>query len=229
MTTANEPRLGSWLGALSYVRVSILGTMLTNEVWSVNPVFDPTGEFPGGVNQVALDAAATAIANRTIPTQLRAFMSTSAARTGARVEVRDDVTDALIGISTQSISGSGAGSGTLNLPPQSALVLSLRTDTPGGSGRGRLYWPCLAATLDTNARLSTTIMNTFVADMKSYLAGMRSDLAAAFPTIGFDLAVRSKATHSTPHVVRIQGGNVLDTQRRRRDSIPEAYSTLTFP
>lgn len=214
---------------MSYVRVSILGTFGTEEVWSINPVFDPTGEFPGGVNQTALDSAAQAIADLTLPSQMRNTMSASCTRVGARVEVRDDGTDGLIGISVQSSAVPTAGSGSVTLPPQSAIVTSLRTNTPGASGRGRLYWPLLAATLTSTGRLSVPTNANVLLDMKTYLTGMRSALAAAFPTIGFDLAVRSKTTKTTPHVVRIQMGNVIDTQRRRRDSLTESYTSLTFP
>jgi len=214
---------------MSYVRVSITGTMLGSEVWSINPVFDPTGEFGSTVSQTALDAAALAIANRAIPTELRNHMSAQVARTGARVEVRDDGNDSLIGISTQASATPVVGLTAVAMPAQSALVLSLRTDTPGGSGRGRLYWPCLVGPLDSTGRISTANVGLFVADFKTYLTGIISDLATAFPSIGFNLAVRSKTTHTTPHVVRIQAGNVVDTQRRRRDTLPESYSTVTFP
>jgi hypothetical protein len=214
---------------LSYCRVSILGTFASEEVWSINPVFDPTLEFPGGVDQANLDAACLAIANRTVPATLREALSTSASRTGARIEVRDDVTDNLIGISVQGSTTPQPGTGTLKMPPQSAIVLSVRTNTPGGSGRGRLYWPAGGAVLSSTGRITAPTTATFVADFKSYLLGMRSDLATAFPTIGFDLAVRSKTTHTTPHAVRIQAGNIVDTQRRRRDNLPEAYSALAFP
>lgn len=214
---------------MSYCRVSILGTMLTSENWSINPTFDPTAEFPGGVNQVNLDAATTLIANRTIPASLRELMSPQAARTGARVEVRNDADDTLIGISTINSTVAQAGTGSIRMPAQSALVVSVRTDTPGGSGRGRLYWPGLGGTIDTTARLSSPLTSTVLNDMKTYLLGIRSDLAASFPTIGFDLAVRSRTTHTTPHAVRLQVGSVIDTQRRRRDALPESYVTTTFP
>jgi len=214
---------------LSYVRVSILGTLPGGEVWSVNPVYDPTLEFPGGVDQTALDAAALAIANRSIPANLRLLMSTAATRTAARVEVRDDADDHLIGTSLQGSATPQAGSAAIRLPFQAACVLSIRTNTPGGSGRGRFYWPALAATVDTNGKMGAPTNAAAVADFKAYLLGIRSDLATAFPTIGFDLAVRSKTTHTTPHAVRVQVGDVLDTQRRRRDALPEGYSSLTFP
>jgi len=214
---------------MSYVRVSILGTFSTEEVWSINPVYDPTAEFGSTVDQSALDAATLAIANRTIPTALRTTMSASASRTGARVEVRADADDSLIGISIQASAAAQAGTGTLIQAPQTALVTSVRTNTPGGSGRGRLYWPAMGCALSTTGRLATPSNATFIADMKLYLLGIRTDLATAFPLIGFDLAVRSKTTHTTPHAVRIQAGNVLDTQRRRRDTLPENYAQVTFP
>jgi len=221
--------MGQEANDMSYVRVSILGSMFTTEVWSINPVFDPTLEFPGGVNQAALDSAALAIANRTVPAQMRNLLTTAASRTGARVEVRDDVTDNLIAISTQASGTPSPGVGTPAMPAQTAVVLSIRTDTPGGSGRGRLYWPAIGGSISAAGRQSAANTLLFINDMKSYLLGIRSDLAAAFPTIGFDLAVRSKTTHTTPHAVRVQGGDVFDTQRRRRDTLPESYQSVTFP
>jgi hypothetical protein len=229
MLTATQARIALPEDILSYVRVSILGNLFSEEVWSINPVFDPSFEFPGGVDQTALDAATLAIANRTVPTSLRAAMSGVASRTGARCEVRDDATDALIGISTQGSATPTAGTGGNFLTPQSAVVFSIRTNTPGGSGRGRVYWPAMGVTLTTAGRISAPSTSTMAADMKSYLLGMRSDLAAAFPTIGFDLAVRSKTTHTTPHAVRLQVGNIVDTQRRRRDNLPESYVQVAFP
>lgn len=213
---------------MSYVRCSILGTIGTEEVWSINAVFDPTGEIEGSTNQAALDAAALAIANISIPTNLRTAMSSAVARNGCRLEVRSDSGDDLLAISQAGSTTAQSGTGSVYLPPQTAMVLSLRTNTPGASGRGRLYWPGMGLTLNNLGRITTPAANNFVTDFKTYLQGMESALATAFPTIGFDLAVRSKVTQSTPHVVRIQAGNVPDVQRRRRDTIPESYSSVDF-
>lgn len=214
---------------MSYVRVSILGTFSTDEVWSINPVFDPSFEFPGTVNQVALDTATQAIADQALGLNMRSLLSTSATRNGARVEVRDDADDHLIAISQAASATPTAGTGTLVQTPQTAVVVSIRTDTPGGSGRGRLYWPACGASLSTTGRFSAPGNSATVADFKTYFNAIRGILATNFPTIGFDLAVRSKTTHTTPHAVRIQVGNVLDTQRRRRDNLLESYSTLSVP
>lgn len=214
---------------MSYVRVGILGSTTGGEVWSVNPVFDPTGEFPGGVDQVALDSAAAAIAALNPPSILLAFMSTLMQVTGCRLEVRDDVSDALIGISVANRTSPIAGSFACILPPQAAIVASLRTNTPGASGRGRLYWPALGAALGNTGRVSATDTASAATGFKTYLGQMRTALATAFPTIGFDTAVRSKTTKTTLYVVRLQVGNVIDTQRRRRDRFPETYSSVTLP
>jgi len=229
MTTAADHDIARTADNLSYVRVSILGSMSGEEVWSVNPVFDPTGEFGTTVNQAQLDAATLAIANRTIPSSLLTLLAPASSMTGARVEVRDDVNDGLLAISSQGRTTPVSGTGAVRLTAQSAVVLSIRTDVPGASGRGRLYWPAMGLTISNNSRINTPAVATIVADFKSYLLGMRSDLAAAFPTIGFDLAVRSKTTKTTPHAVRIQVGTVPDTQRRRRDKLSESYTSVTFP
>jgi len=213
---------------MSYVRVSILGSSPGGEVWSINPVLDPTAEFGSTVNQDALDAACNAIAALTVPSPLLAWLSTSMTITGARTEVRDDSTDALIAISTQLRGSPLAGTGTPLRSAQDAIVVSLRTNTPGGSGRGRIYWPAVGNSVDTTLRFSSALTSTLLTNMATYLHAMEDAFATAFPTIGFDLAVRSRTTHTTPHVNKIQCGNVPDVQRRRRDNLVEDYNSLAF-
>lgn len=213
---------------MSYARVSILGSAVGSEVWSINPVFDPTGEFPGW-NQAAGDAAVLAINALTIPADLLTLLSPALSVTGCRLEVRNDGDDSLIGIAEDVRATGGAGTGTQRMPAQAALVASLRTDTPGGRGRGRLYWPAVGGIVSTTLRLATPTPTAFAGAMKTYMAGIAGALASAFPTIGFNLAVRSKTNHATPHVTRLQVGNVIDTQRRRRDNIPEDYVSVTIP
>ena len=214
---------------MSYVRVSILGAYNNGEVWSVNPVFDPTGEFPGGVDQANLDAAAAAIAALSPGANLLAAMSTALTLTGARVEVRDDATDALIGISVATRSSALAGTNAPVCPGQSAAVISLRTNTPGASGRGRIYWPYIGLGVGTTLRIPQTNVTNIIGATKTYLNAIGSALATSFPTIGFNVAVRSRVTKSTPHVVRLQVGDIVDTQRRRRDALPEAYQQVAMP
>jgi hypothetical protein len=201
----------------SYARVSILGAFTGGEVWSINPVFDPTGEFPGW-NQANADAATAAIDALTIPSSLLTLLSSSASITGCRLEVRDSATDALIGISIHARGAAVPGSAAPKMPSQAALVLSVRTDTPASG-----------ATIATTFRLSIPTSTQFVTDMKTYLTAVQGALAASFPTIGFSLAVRSQTKKTTPHATRIQAGDIIDTQRRRRDRLVESYTSVVFP
>jgi hypothetical protein len=87
----------------------------------------------------------------------------------------------------------------------------------------------MSAIVTSTGRIDTNQQTNFLTDMKAYLAGIDTDLSNNFPGITFDLAIRSRKTHTSPHVVRLQAGNVIDTQRRRRDSLPESYLTQTYP
>lgn len=214
---------------MSYVRVTILGTIAGGEKWTINPCFDPTGEVEGLVSQSNLDSAANAIALLALPLALQQLLGSINYVTGARVEVRRSDDDALIGLSEKLYSPGTPGSTTQYIPAQSAVVVSLRTNTPGASGRGRLYWPAIGAQLGGTLRLSTPTASATVDAFKTYLTAMNSALATAFPLIGFNLAVRSRTTHTTPHVTSLRVGNVIDTQRRRRDSLPEAYNSVSIP
>lgn len=214
---------------MSYARVSILGTVNGGEVWSVNPVYDPTGEFGDTVDPIKLSTAANTIAAINPGSHMLTAMSSSFQLVGARVEVRDDATDALLGISEAMRGTPLNGTGAALMPSQAAMVISLQTNTPGASGRGRLYWPAAGAGVGSTFRITAPPYGLFRDQAKTYLAAIETALEGAFPLITFDLAVRSRRTHTTPHVTRIRVGDVVDTQRRRRDSLPESYSTVVYP
>lgn len=213
---------------MSYARVSIQGTIQGGDNWSVNPVFDPTGEFPGW-NQSQADAAAAALVAVAIPANLTKLFSTAVAFTGVRLEVRDDATDDLIGLAEANRSTPLTGTTGPSASPQQACVASLRTTTPGASGRGRIYWPAPGASLGSDMRLLAPTNAQVAADFKTYFSALAGALASSFAGISFDLAVRSRTTHTTPHVSRIQVGDIMDTQRRRRDKLPEGYATVAYP
>lgn len=213
---------------MSYIRIGILGSTAGGEVWSVNPVFDPEGEFGSTVDQAALDTAAQAIANLSPGANLLSVLSPQLSYTGARLEVRDDGDDALIALSIATRATPLVGTGTLRMPPQAAMVISLRTNTPGARGRGRLFWPVPAAAVDTTFRVASSLQTAMLSDARAWFKAIEGILGTNFPTIGFYLSVRSKANAATPHVVRMQVGNVIDTQRRRRDALAESYASLAY-
>lgn len=214
---------------MSYVRVSVVGQTLGGEVWSINPTFDPSGELETGINQTALDAAALAISNINPGTNMGQGMSNALSIARCRLEVRSDSTDALLALSDVGSTLTPTGTITPKMSVQNAVVFSLRTNTPGGSGRGRVYWPAIGLSIGSNLRLVNATQVALLSEFKTYVGAMKTALTTNFPLIGFDLAVRSKTTKTTPHVVRIQMGDVIDTQRRRRDTLREAYVSTVYP
>lgn len=215
-----------------YARLSIKGTLGTSEVWSINPVLDPSNEIPGAYDQAKWDAFVAAVGAIAVPTQLKAAMSTACAITAIRAEMRDTDTMGFLGASEWTPAAPIAGTGTPSLPPQSSVVMSLRTASALPSGRGRLYWPTLnLAVSSTTLRMQAAKPQQFATEMSSYLTQI---CAAAGANIGggaanWGVSVYSPTLRTLTAVTTIKVGDVIDTQRRRRDKMPELYSTAPFP
>lgn len=214
-----------------YYRVSIKGTLGSTEVWSVNPQFATSPHAMP--SQADMQAAATGIAAVNIPSALNVAKSTAVSVTTITVECRSDA-GALLATAQAAFTGTQTGGSTAYGAPQTSIVLSLRSDTPGGSGRGRLYWPALGLSPAYPAgRISTTQQTNTATAAATYLRAVQDALKAAIapaPSAAtFELAVFSKTTGSHSLINRILVGDVLDTQRRRRDSLPESYVATNYP
>lgn len=123
----------------------------------------------------------------------------------------------------QSTGASVAGSGTITLPPQCTLAVSLLTAIPGRRTRGRFYMPFLTGTMTSSLKISTTIaLNSRASsmrDMLNFCAAASGSLPDAFPV------VVSKAGSLVTPVTTVRVGDVVDTQRRRRDALVESYGS----
>jgi hypothetical protein len=105
------------------------------------------------------------------------------------------------------------------------VVFSLRTATAGGSGRGRLYWPATGIALSTTTmRVPAATVTAVLAAVESYLTSIKTAIDATLD--GISLAVWSRTLESTANVTTIQMGDVVDTQRRRRDTLVETYQSI---
>lgn len=105
------------------------------------------------------------------------------------------------------------------MPAQIAIVLSLRTARPRGRGsNGRMYIPALP-TLETNSgRFSGTDATTIAVAASDML----SEIGTALST---DVVVGSQVGSGLLETVTgVRVGRVPDTQRRRRQGLPESYS-----
>lgn len=209
------------------MRVSILGTMPNGEVWSVNPVYRLGTGLDVPVSQENAQAIATAIAARTVPAGLTALMSTSTFVSGARVEAR--LADGTLQTLAEAPKATPTpGTGTTTHPFQTALVISLKSTATGARGRGRLYWPATAAQLTgTTLRLATAVQTAALSAAKSYLTNIETDIETTLG--GSSLAVWSRTYSSLSAVASMSVGDVLDTQRRRRDQLIESVLSGPYP
>jgi len=109
---------------------------------------------------------------------------------------------------------SDAGTSTATcLPFQCAPVVSLRTNTLSRSGRGRFYAPSLAVDQVVAGRMSITARDTLADAAESLVAGLTAG--------GGTLVIYHRGSASTTPVTSLDVGDVIDTQRRRRNKLIE--------
>jgi hypothetical protein len=209
------------------LRISIIGAMPNGEEWSVNPVFSVGGDFGVPVTQIQAQTIATAIAAISAGNDLRGLMSTSTNINAIRVEARA-VNGTLEAQAEASMVTPQAGMGGTNAHPfQTAMVFSLRTATPGATGRGRMYWPATGATLSVSTlRPSSAYVLTALTAMETYLSAIEAAIEVTLT--GVALAVWSRKMEALRVVTQLQAGDVLDVQRRRRDALIENYQTVAY-
>lgn len=221
---------------MGYQKVILQGTLGSAENWSISTSWRNFELFPATMTQEMIESLAlrlvTAIPAATMPANLKALVSSSASITGWRVEQRGE-DENLEHVGEAAYGAPILGTGTALKSPQDALVISLRSTTPGARGRGRVYWPALGATLGADFALTgptpanivdaARVLFTLIGDQ------INDEWADNSFAVTTELAVRSITDHQSRKVVRLQVGNRLDTQRRRRDKLVETYSVANYP
>lgn len=115
------------------------------------------------------------------------------------------------------------GTGPATAPPQVAAVVTLLTALPGARHRGRFYWPQLAPTISTSLKSSTAKgLASGTVTMLGAIAGQMAEFGNPEPV------VFSPTGGTMTPVIAVRAGDVLDTQRRRRDSLQETYTILQY-
>lgn len=109
------------------------------------------------------------------------------------------------------------GTGPVESPFQIATVMSLLTARPGSSYRGRVYWPACGATVNSNGTYAE------FATLALDFAELVTELGNIDGTSTGILGVYSPTANVMTPVINVRVGSVLDTQRRRRDQVPESY------
>lgn len=115
----------------------------------------------------------------------------------------------------------GAVTGQQYFPHQIALVVSLLTGfTRGTAHRGRFYLPLPAISLGSDGLMSTSAQATIDTAAET----LRTNVNAV--NADYEMAVFSRKDNAPGNrrVTSMSVGRVLDTQRRRRRALVEAYS-----
>lgn len=209
------------------LRVSLLGSLPNGEEWTVNPVW-AISDFGTPTTPAQIQAVATALAASAVATGLTASWSSNTFLNGYRVEARTNagvLENQAEALRTAPI----AGTGSSVHPLQSAIVCSLRTAQVGASGRGRMYLPATGIALLTTLgnRPAQSVQDALLAGIKTTLGTMQTTIRTTFASAA--LAVWSRKQVATFNVNRIQIGDVMDSQRRRRDALIENYTSTTYP
>lgn len=221
---------------MAYWRTILKGSLGNVEVWSTSTSWGVFGLAPDVPNQALTDQMALAlrtyITSANVPTSLKTLLSTSGSIDTVRVELRSEAEQTL-SVSEQLLAAAVAGTGAANKTPQDSVVFSLRSSTPGAKGRGRMYWPALNAALSATFQLNGPLPAAVVADVKTWLSAIGTQMNNVYigqaSALRVVLSVRSVTDHVNRDITSIQVGSVLDTQRRRRDALPESYVAVAYP
>lgn len=208
---------------IQHLQVRVNGLLGTNQTWSVNPKFSYPGSPTSVPTQAAMDSWAAAIialeSGDIIPNI--DMISNSASVLGVTCSFITADNTSLV-ISEGTLATPVTGTGAASMPGQCAVVSTILTNIPGRSGRGRLYWPYIALGMTDELRIPLTDAQTIASNVGAWL----HDVAAAWPgsePVVASVVSRVKSAAYPATIVRV--GDVVDTQRRRRDQLIEGTRT----
>lgn len=171
--------------------------------------------------ETKLNAAALALADYGLTSTIADRMSTAVRVTGVRIEQRTEM-DVLVSAGEAAKNPTQAGAGTASKPFQTSLAVGLRTENVTRQGRGRMFWPMLSMPLNTTTlRIDAAITQALATAFWTFLTGTGERIQLALAAGPFDPAVFSRVGAAIRPVVRVEVGDVLDVQRKRRDKAIE--------
>jgi hypothetical protein len=184
------------------------------ETWSFN--IHTTGAGTLAAAQAGAVAAATALWTGA----LDAFIADDVVLTEVSTASLDEATDRQISRLADDVNLPGVSVGE-SLPFQCALAVSWRTDFATRAGRGRIYLPPISVANMAGGRVGAGSVTGIVDAVNAFWG--------ALDTAGLALVIRSKTSHTSVAVTGGNVGNVIDTQRRRRNKLIEIRTPLTAP
>jgi len=109
---------------------------------------------------------------------------------------------------------------TTQLPPQNSVCSSLRTLQVGAAGRGRMFLPSSTSSILSGAKIQTADAEAIRDEQVLFMESLAFD---GPPNVRPIVTGGNFTNYAVVNQVKI--GNVMDTQRRRRNAISEVYVT----
>lgn len=120
---------------------------------------------------------------------------------------------------------------TAAYPPQCSLVVTLQSDRPRGlASKGRMYLPGYCANIGTGGKITTTDRDQVAVTMETFFNAVRAhaDIPDDPILAAKGIGLFPELTAQNDYIETIKVGDVIDTQRRRRNGLAEAYITKTL-
>ena len=226
---------------MAHLQVVVLGGSPDGETWSnsfrysqrtqgsMQPVPGRNDITDAETLQSIADGVGELNSGTVYPATLRGGLSSTLSIYGVRVNaIGDDGT--LVAAAEHVKAVPAAGQGTATRPLQVALCVTLNSGAAFGRHyRGRVFFPALAGPALSSAtlRVSPTDRQTWA----TALAGLLTDIGGVANAEGVFVPpyvpiVYSRSTGQVLEIQNISVGDVLDTQRRRRDALRENRTLL---
>lgn len=121
-----------------------------------------------------------------------------------------------------------AGTSTYLVPPQIALCVTTGGANRGPARYGRFYLPAPGKSVTGDCRISATDQSDYLTGAKAFLEAVQNaiDIPDTF-TPAKMINASAVGAGAEQEVTHIRIGRVLDTQRRRRAQLDEAYAETT--
>src|SRR4029453_8811607 len=126
---------------------------------------------------------------------------------------------------TPRISGASAASAW---PPQCPLAATLTTAKPRGFGsKGRMYLPGMTTSIDSSGKIPSTNQANIANPFQTFMNTVIGHTDIPYPVIVNSREVAGIPGHAAAFfpVTGNKIGNVIDTQRRRRNGLVETYES----
>jgi len=113
---------------------------------------------------------------------------------------------------------------------QTTIVLSLRSNVFGpGANFGRMFLPHTSFGLLTNSPLADSAdVSAFATACETFIEGCNTTMNVSVSAILRAMIISQITGRASREVAQIAVGNVVDTQRRRRNALPETYTFRTI-